>query len=118
MKFLILVILFLFSPFRLMRQDNPPRGQRRMPPPRSSRSQFSTSDLPYRPQSLNRHQVTMPLPMEFAPRHLGKRLALLTVIVGFTALWLHGGVARQVIAWARQVAAADTGNRVALETGK
>ena len=89
-----------------------------MPPTRPSRSQFSTSDLPYRPQTLTRQRVTMPLPVEFASKNLGKRLALLAVIVGFTAVWLHGGLARQVISWARQVAADDAGNRVALESGK
>jgi hypothetical protein len=119
MKFLILAILYLFFPFRPMRQDNPPRDQRRTPSARPSHFQFATADLPYRPLRLTRQQVTMPDSAgSAAPRHWGKRLVLLAVVIGFGAVWLHGGVARQVISWARQVAAEDAGNRVALETGK
>lgn|GEM_PF-5215582 len=119
MKLLILAILYLFFPFRPMRQDNPPPSERRMPKTRPSRYQFSTANLPYRPLSLTRHRVVMPISESAASvGPTGKRLLLVAIILGFGAVWLHGGAARQVLTWLRQTVTEDAGKRLALESGK
>ena len=102
-----------------MRQDNPPRNPRRMPKSRPSRYQFSTADLPYRPLRLTRQRVVMPDTPEASAGAFWRRLALIAVILGFGAVWLHGGAARQVLSWVRQaVAVEDAGKRLAQETGE
>jgi hypothetical protein len=40
------------------------------------------------------------------------------IIIGFGAVWLHGGAARQVLTWVRQAVTEDAGKRLALESGK
>ena len=90
-----------------------------MPKTRPSRYQFSTANLPYRPLSLTRHRVVMPISESAASvGPTGKRLLLVAIIIGFGAVWLHGGAARQVLTWLRQTVTEDAGKRLALESGQ
>lgn len=90
-----------------------------MPKSRPSRYQFSTADLPYRPLRLTRQRVVMPDTPLVSAGAFWRRLALIAVILGFGAVWLHGGAARQLLSWVRQaVAVEDAGKRLAQETGE
>lgn len=118
MKFLIFVILYPLFPISPMKQDFTPRGHGRPGSSRSSAFEYSTAEVPYRPLHLTRHRVTMPDEVSPVMKSLWKRLLLLTVMVGFGAVCVHGGAARAVISWTRLLTGYESTQQMAFESGR
>lgn len=101
-----------------MKQDIPPRAQRRSMASRSSAYEYSTAEVPYRPLQLTRHPVTMPDEVSPSLKSVWKRLLLLLVMVGFGAICVHGGAARTVISWARSLSDYEPTQQMAFDSGR
>ena len=118
MKFLIFASLYLFFPICPMKQDITPQGHGRPMKSRSSAFEYSTAEVPYRPLQLTRHRVSMPDEMSPVMKSVWKRLLLLTVMVGFGGVCVHGGAARAVISWARLLTGYKSTQQMAFESGR